>query len=79
MTIEDAHIRPSRRGFLKGVGAVGAGLLASSVGPATSATADPAVRPVGPEAPPALRPGGAEEQHEHRADLRRPATVRRCE
>ena len=48
MTIEDAHIRPSRRGFLKGVGAVGAGLLASSVGPATSATADPAVRPVGP-------------------------------
>ncbi|HJS93659.1 MAG TPA: hypothetical protein VJ741_05305 [Solirubrobacteraceae bacterium] len=29
MTIEDAHARPSRRGFLEGVGAAGAGLLAN--------------------------------------------------
>jgi hypothetical protein len=45
MTIEDARIAPSRRGFLKGVGAAGAGLLAGSVGTAAAA-ADPAVRPL---------------------------------
>ncbi len=47
MTIEDPHIRPSRRAFLKGVGATGAGLLAGSMG-AASAAADPAVTPLAP-------------------------------
>jgi Animal haem peroxidase len=47
MSIEDARIGPSRRGFLKGMGAAGAGLLAGSVG-AASAAADPAVGPLAP-------------------------------
>ncbi|MBV9050332.1 MAG: twin-arginine translocation signal domain-containing protein, partial [Solirubrobacterales bacterium] len=47
MTIQNPHVRPSRRGFLKGLGAAGAGLLAGSAGTG-SATADLAVRPLGP-------------------------------
>jgi hypothetical protein len=48
MRTEDERLRPSRRGFLKGVSAAGAGLLAGSVTSGGSAAADPAVAPVAP-------------------------------
>ncbi len=49
MTTHESHRGSSRRGFLKGVGAAGAGLLAGSV-PASpgSAAADPVTRPLPP-------------------------------
>lgn len=67
MSSESRTGRASRRVFLGGVGAAGAGLLAGSVG-AGPAAAEPAVRPLS-WTPRAMRRGRAGHQRRVRPDL----------